>query len=115
MNNNAEVINGLRGLADFLEATPDFPKYTSQIKIQLYAVTKEELTERARMLGKTEKYIADGIGKGDYFGVRRRFSPTVLIEVFSARSKVCKKVKVMREVEEWECPESILNPDALQI
>ena len=116
-----DLIQGLRDLADWLEATPSAPaSYHTQITA--FADTKEHAQAVAREGGNTEKEYGES-----YFRIIKKFGDTVRYHLAVERNIVCtKKVlgtelkevpdytnvpKVTKEVEivEWEC-DPLLKP-----
>lgn len=125
----AEWLNGVRSLADFIEANPDFGVPYGGFTQYLYAgdsdETKSALAAMARMLGTAAKETSDF-----YFQLTRMFGP-IPFTVAVDREMVCRKVVTgvetvevqvppegvemvtvteQRETFEWICPESILRP-----
>lgn len=121
------VIEGLRALADFLEAHPDLEAKAYVGTTHLVAHNAEDFASFAKRLagpiGTTTKYATD-----KHLTVSRAFGP-VVIETFAARENVCERVQtgeveVQREVYpddvvptietvtepvyEWVCPPSFL-------
>lgn len=123
---NADLIQGLRDLADFLETHPQpEAQYAHNVTLSVF-VTPEELTERIRGAGTVEKVAA-----GEWFWLRRAFGPHVVLDWTVAREKICRRVVVgtrvvpatpealvaaqperVEEIVKWECPESILRASA---
>jgi hypothetical protein len=118
MVNTAEVVAGLRALADFLEQNPKF--YLPNPNFNLFVSDKEELAAIAREHGPVTKHWS-----GDYFWLRKQFGGGVDLEFNIRREQVCKleitKKTVTRpkmiqdgeetvEVEEqtWSCDEPLL-------
>src|SRR4051812_2282226 len=88
INNNAELIKGLRGLADFLEKTPRFPTYNDDINLSVY-IWEEATKAKAKMreyllaMSKTKKEVDNS-----YFKLVKPFSDRVAIRVYTARGNV---------------------------
>ncbi len=115
---NAELIQGLRALADFLQQHPQ-PELCYASPIINVFLNAEELPARIRGVGELEKFAA-----GNYFWLRRSFGPVKLDFSFE-REKICRKVSTgtkvvpavpaqpekIVETFEWECPDSILRPE----
>jgi len=114
----AAKIEGLRQLADFLEAHPSIPVAFQTFKV--YFDNRDELAAAAR-IGSWEKIYRD-----TFFILRRTFG-SVRLEVFTDREKVCKAVVVgtrqiaavaavpahIENVIQWECEtESLLDERA---
>jgi hypothetical protein len=123
-------IKGLRDIADWLEAHPDYvPKSTTGgVQISVPGVfTKEDLIAAGRALGGTlEKSTTD-----NFFWLDKKFGPHIL-SAAAYRDEVCEKVvtvteeevtepdpaivatlptvtrTVQRETIEWVCPDSVL-------
>jgi len=115
--------SGLRELADFIDAHPDFGAYKQSYYIFTY--NKEKFARLARQLGTAEKTEC-----GDYYSITRWFGPHAL-QLTIGREMVCERVKVgtrivakpdpdaiakvptidvEEDIYEWKCPESILAP-----
>lgn len=126
------AIDGLRELADFLEAHPEVPMgygMTAVANANAYAEDDEPAIDRlariARLPGRWDKKST-----GDAFHLVRKFGPHQLI-VFANREQVCKRVVVGTEMvtryvpapdsppmvpvtelvekAEWVCPPSLLE------
>lgn len=105
----AQLIQGLRDLADFLEARPDLPAPAAP-RFDIWAKSRAEFTAYVRQLGKSTKHATD-----PYMWFRREFGP-VALDVVAHREKVCTKRVVgveevpertipahTREIVEWDC------------
>lgn len=109
--NKSELIKGLRGLADYLDAN-DFPQDACRYEIGMSRVwcdTPESFIQAAKAMGSFVKSVSDS-----FFDVKKIFDGGIELEATINRDKICKKVKKMQEVEVWECPESILAPEEKQ-
>jgi hypothetical protein len=112
--------NGLRELADFIEARPDFGEYLPRFDACFFAHDREVFASLVRRLGGGEKGSTP-----TFFEVARRFGPHKL-SVNAYHDQVCERVvvgteevevpdpetpriTVEREVVEWRCPDSILQ------
>ena len=116
------VIDGLREFADFLEAYPTVR--ADEQRFMIYAQNREVLANYARLTTWEKDY---GNGDTGYFTLRKRFGSGAVLEVFTDRSHVCRRVVTGRRivparpaVEEheedvvtWECDGSLLG-DALE-
>jgi hypothetical protein len=89
---NLGVIEGLRALADFLEAHPDLPPI-NWAAASARVDTKDVFIAAARPMGSFKKVVNDY----DYELVRK-FGP-VKLDVSIRRETICKKVV------KWECPD----------
>ncbi len=121
-------VDGLRQLADFIEATPEFTLPSCAATIYLWGDRgtdpKGELARLVRLLGAGTK-TADDM----WIGVERRFGP-IKLDVRARRKTVCERVLVgtttekryrapegieLLEVDEtvdvyeWVCPPSLLG------
>lgn len=105
-----EFIQGLRDLADFLEARPTVPTPNGYLNQYVFP---SAFRESARALGAFDKTPSD-----DFYGAERRFGP-ITLRLFTDRSAVCKRIvkgtriipaepERTEEVVEWECSESLL-------
>jgi hypothetical protein len=116
MSDRQETIDGLRELADYLEARPVIPvPYLSS----LFAFADPErhpISEVARAMGGFEKSH-----DGDYLNLVKGFTGGFSLEVAYKSEEVCERVVVgteevpekvtpahVREIVEWKCPESLL-------
>lgn len=116
MTKAQQLANDLREAAAFIETLPDEAiaetvEYQPDKKlpvIRVFCTSKEELVKWARWLGTWKKRIKD-----NDFHVDRDFGMTRLT-AYCYRSHVCelKRVKKEVEVDEWSCPDSLL--DALE-
>lgn len=123
MNDNVELVRGLRDLADYVERYPDLIGSWHDIDINVFCDDKAALADAARQHGPVEKMF-----KSDkWFYLRKNFGPRVHIDFNITRDKVCRKeivgkktvvlpaeeAKLEREVvvEEtrWVCDEPILT------
>lgn len=121
----AETAAGLRALADWLEATPDFDLPLVCASHLTHNVA--ELARLGSLMGTAEKTTS-----GSFVGLRRRFGP-VELKVQAFHEDVCERVQVgtrpaekvklpegatwqteivEEPVYEWRCPESILRAGA---
>ena len=104
-----DLINGLRELADWLEANPDAPGDAhANVVIYKYGSDPKEARSIIRLPGTWEKSV-----KYNDFRLAQKFGPVTYRVNFNRRS-VCKLVKKKKliEVEEWECPDSLLEEKA---
>lgn len=109
-----EKIDAMRRVLDFLAENPKFPVPASMGHLDIYIPSwndgkgKQELAACARMLGTFEKAPDES-----YFKIRRDFGGAS-IEVRIDRSAVCEKKTVTKTVtvDEWQCPDSLLEFDA---
>lgn len=109
--------NGLRALADWIDANPDVVN-NPEVTLNVPFWTREKFVEAAKALGgRREKHV-----EGSYFTVRRTFGEGVHVDVYVAREQVCRKVVTgtrdvtetvipahTEEVVEWVCEDSILS------
>ncbi len=119
-NPQRESINGLRGMADFLEQheLDTTIETTVGLTLNVFVDSQEELARLTKIVGSCHKQAA-----GDWFYISKKFSETVRLEINCKRELVCERVskgfvtvaakpaEPEREVEvfEWSCPESILG------
>jgi hypothetical protein len=105
-----ELANGLREAADWLEANADLPPSVWRSNsVHINCDTREEFQAVARALGTFDKHVQNGLQDFEYT-IERKFSPTFGIQVAVSKGKICRKVRVMREVDAYECEDSILAP-----
>ncbi|MDA4133700.1 MAG: hypothetical protein OK454_11350 [Thaumarchaeota archaeon] len=105
-------VKGLRDLADWLEANPQFvPDPTI---VQLYA-DGDRFKALAREIGTCVKQYPDESETSEYASVDliKGFGP-VSYRLYTARKNVCQKVKRMIEVETWECS-PLLAPETEEV
>lgn len=116
---------GLRELADFAEQRPELFDGNGET-FNLFAYTPEGMTEKARLLGTSEKHSL-----GSYYVMRRYFGPHKL-ELNIAHEQFCERVQtgtktvtkpdpealrqvpnveIEEPVYEWICPKSVLKDD----
>jgi hypothetical protein len=119
-NPNQDIIDGLRAMADWLAAGHWIPEYTV-MQLDVFP-SAEQFRQVAREAGKLEKK-----GSGDYFYLRKEFTPRVYIDFNQRRDQICERVKVgekiipatpemtiparpekVEEIFEWKCPPSLL-------
>ncbi len=117
---NAELVKGLRDLADYLERYPDILNwYTASFNE--FADGKAELAAFAREHAPLEKTAS-----GEYFTLVKKFGPCVSLAFNAPRATVCKQVVTGKklvtlpaqdakperteevEVKEWICDEPLL-------
>lgn len=108
-----ELIAGLRELADWLEAHPELSeKDFLPDELGIWVDSHEEFFVIARALGTFQK--APFGYSGDVLALVRNFGPLrFMIRIF--RNKICRKVKKLVEQEVWECPDSLLADERLDI
>ena len=92
-NKNQELIDGLRRLADFLEAHPDLTRLDRQT-VLMWASDKAELKLAARQLGSFRKVVDEYCYK-----LVKEFGPLLKLEVAASRERICKKIVT------WDCPD----------
>jgi hypothetical protein len=120
-----KVVAGLRELADFVEANPEFAK-AFPVTVHVPVTTRDEIVAFARKLGRSKK-VADN----NYVIFRRSFGP-VEVEVFALKTEAtCRRVELgektipaepetvipakperVEKVYGWECPDSFFKEDA---
>lgn len=111
-----DTINGLRALADHLEAHPELVTEWAEIEFARFVCDATEMAELVKALGGSrEKSVI-----GTYMEVKRDFGGGVSMTINAQRSSVCTavvvgtetvevpdpdapKVTVTRDVIEWEC------------
>ena len=118
----AEVINGLRALADFLESHPAVP-YPVCTRLNAFVATRDELAAVARHGAPWAKQSNE-----QYFWLSRVFAgdpryPDLQLDINIDREQVCRKVvkgtktipaQPERTIEdvEWICDEALLASEA---
>jgi len=103
----SEMVAGLRAAANWLEAAGEFDISTFGTIWALANIPFEDapaFRDACRKLGTFEKDPDDW----DY-RVLRKFGP-VSMRLSIPRSKVCRKTMVTKEVLEWVCEDSLLDP-----
>ena len=102
---NQEYADSLRELADAIEVIPESAELDRKgISLLISVQTPEKMAEKIKTIGGTFEKSGDDT----WFNMTRSIG-IHKIQVFARRENVCKKVTVVREVEEWECPDSILE------
>lgn len=105
-NKRQRNIDDCRELLDFLEANPGVPGMPNMAYTYFWSGGKDEFLKAAKALGTFEKEK-----DGDNLVLRRRFG-SAKIEFHIPQSAVCRKVTVMKEVEEYEC-DPLLSADEM--
>jgi hypothetical protein len=109
------AIAGLRQFADFLDAHPTVE--TREQRFLIYVESREELADYARLTTWEKVYESN-----DWFMLRKRFGRGAVLEVYTDRSKVCRKVvkgtrlvppqpatdAYEEEIVEWVCDDASL-------
>lgn len=122
MNAREEQIIGLRNLADFYEANPNFPLgYLGDSFV--FVATREEVVNLARGFGNWDKHYI-----GDTFYLVKKMSENLKLNICVPREQVCRKVvsgkrmvekdvtqvirkeMVEEEIFDWVCDEPLLSP-----
>jgi DNA-binding transcriptional regulator YiaG len=93
-----QLARDCRELADWLDEHPEFPVEPMH-QFHVYATSAEQLRQMVKELAPAKRIV-----EKDYVHFIRKFGELSL-KVFASKDRVCKKVKVMREVEEWQCPD----------
>ena len=118
----ADMIAGLRNLADFLEQTPEFDDFCLPLEVLSFAKGKMQLAATAKLIAPCIKQTC-----GDWFYFIRDFGGEVRIKACIERTALCEKVEVGKRIVparpetvlpatpekeetvwEWVCPDSIL-------
>ncbi len=99
-----EIAASLRAAADVVEKMPENScgMYST---LCIYAREPEHFRALAKAMVPFEK----GNSTSDY-DITREFGNCVTLKASIDRGKICKKVKVLKEVEEFECSDSLLDP-----
>jgi hypothetical protein len=139
---NVDFAQALREMADFYEQHPKMPRPEIADTYTVFSVnTKDEFTGAVRQMangGKVEKSVGD-----TFYQAARTFGAGLVLRVVCYRDAICRKVtklkvvkesvpvryetrteevnvpvafeerEVEKEVTEWECPESILEPEGV--
>jgi hypothetical protein len=128
-NKNEKLIQGLRDMADWLEAHPGTPHVSSNGSFYIFlrgANAKEQLAKFARDAAPVEKSSS-----GDYFNIDRQFGGKINLQATSKHDLICERIVTKKivpervlpareeetipeheeEVISWSCPESLLAPD----
>ena len=117
-----DFIDGLRQVADFFEQHPSVPMPQSDMTINVFVSTREEMATIARV----SKW--DKIFDNNFFMLRKSFGPLLLLDVNAWRDVICKQVSKgtrivpakpeevipaqperEEEVFEWVCDEPLLG------
>lgn len=94
VNDNEELIKGLRMFADHLEAHPDIPYLNCNVTRYVYG--KEKFLGYARTLGSFKKTFDD-----KYISLKINFTDRVKVDIYIPREEICKQIVT------WECPEDM--------
>jgi len=110
-----QLVDGLRDLADFIEANPQFADALSHPRFLLYTHEAEDFARLASELGGDRQKDADD----NFFGVSRFFG-AIELYVYTSREQVCEArvvgtervlvpdpnapaIEIERDVVQWEC------------
>lgn len=85
MTDREQLIDGLRRMADFLEANPCVKEPLCELTLNAFVHTREELAGQARLADWEKAWY------GDWFALRRSFGP-VRLDVNIERELVCRRV-----------------------
>jgi hypothetical protein len=108
---NSEFAAGLRQLAEVYEAHPEMVA-PPRIDINLYGVPREVYAKTVRALGSFRKVEPHGT---DYFYEIEKVIGGLPVRFATERANVCRKVRVMKEVEDWDCSDPILEALASEV
>ena len=99
-------LDKLRKLEGFIEAHPEFNKALDDFFIELWVHSPNELNSAIRALAS-----CGTVYKEEYADNYLAFScKDVGLKIICSKENTgCKKVKVTRQVEEWQCPDSLLE------
>ena len=121
MNNNQQLIDGLRACAAFLENHPSFPQPLAT-RLDVFTYSKDEFQALVRELGG----FAQKRAMGDLYFITRDFGG-IALDINISRGELCERIVATRivpaepeiviaakpereeEVVEWKCPEGILQ------
>ena len=101
-----DLARDLLQVADFLYRKEPFE--TTVKTISMSVLDTKEAKASMRKLGDFTKDYSDNY----YFKAKVQIGG-ISFEIWTARSGVCKAVKKLKEVDDWEC-ESIFEPEAVQ-
>lgn len=93
---NAAVVQGLRELADYIEAHPGLPEL-HYISARRFCHGRDELRDAIQAMGSCEKKYDD-----NYVTAKADFSGGVTLEYHVDREAVCKKIIT------WDCGDAAL-------
>jgi hypothetical protein len=96
-----EFVQGLLALAYFYQSHPNCPLPDFFTDFTIYEGDKEALSAIARELGTCDKVFNETT-----FKLVKTFSPSIRLQTFSSREKVCEQVKVGEktvDIMEWRC------------
>ena|SRR3990167_4250620 len=105
------LVQDLRELADFLEAHLEVGPPSSWIEHLIFVHTPEELTTKLKALIASGKRVVKREWGNDkeHLEFSIHFGSIKLGVNVRKEALGCQKVKVQREVEEWQCPESFVQ------
>jgi hypothetical protein len=100
---NIEFAAGLRELADLYEQHPEMA-HPGSIDLFLYC-SREQFADTVKAMGSECRVDS---GDNYFFKVARNFGAVSVI-LYTPRANVCRKVRRLKEVDDWECVDSSLE------
>jgi hypothetical protein len=102
---NTQFAAALRALADIYEAHPEMA-VPPHIDVDLWSVTREAYALTVKAVGSCRKIEPK---QDDYHFTVEKTLKGVPVHFNTVRSSVCRRVKVMREVDGWDCSDPLLE------
>lgn len=106
-----ELAAGMRQAADWIEANADLPLRTSAVQVQLRTNDREGMTAAAHAFGSFDKLGNKDSALAAWDYIIAKWFGGFRLQIHCDRGKICKRVKVLKEVDEWACDDSILAPE----
>lgn len=103
---NSEFATALRALADLYEDAPDMAR-PEHLDFYLSTVKREDFARAVRAFGACKKLPP--AYAGDMFFTTEHNVAGFPVRLHTYRSNVCRKVRVMKEVEDWDCTDPLLE------
>ena len=114
---NLEYANGLRAIADLYERHPELK--LPYLDITIHAEDKADFIISLKALSDGGTVAKSSKDDPDYPSISKHIATRefsgVTLEVEIYKSVICRKVRktVTREIETWECPDSLMEPEAI--
>lgn len=107
MTTNVQFAAALRALAEIYEQHPEMAVPQSALRIWLTDAKREAFAATVRAIGSCEK-LGQLYPSDDMFRVEKVING-VPVQFITNRGNVCRKVRVMKEVDDWDCSDPILE------
>jgi hypothetical protein len=103
---NTQFAAALRALADIYDAHPVMEVPARPLGIWLFGAKREAFAATVKALGSCRKIEPK---PNDYFFTVEKVLEGVPIQFSTERSSVCRKVRVVKEVDDWDCSDPLLE------